>query len=254
MRIGVVGGTFLDLYIYGEEAHSVEIIEDCGGSGLNVAFGLMNFGFEVLFFSNIGDDHRGQRILNQLRKEGFNLTYMSVVKGETGLHVAYNEKVIAVSRGVNRLPVSLDHQILETCDAIFVNTEVPVETIQDVLKNHRGKKIFLECGPRPILDNSIKDLYDVLAIGNERECQKISCDVVKMGPMGAKWGEIFVEADRQGYKYTIGCGDVFDVVLLVSLIYSKGKEEALKKAVFISQEMAKSIKGAFNKMKKLTSL
>ncbi|WP_052295993.1 PfkB family carbohydrate kinase [Pseudothermotoga thermarum] len=254
MKIGVVGGIFLDIYIYGEKPHSVEIIEDCGGAGLNVAFGFKKLGHDVLFFSNIGDDYKGRMIIERLKKENFDVSNIAICQADTGIHIAYNERTIAVKRGTNDLPVKLNHQILSSCDAIFVNTEVPLETVVEVLKVHRNKKIFLEAGPRRICEDAIKAFAeDVVTIGNLQECEKIRCDVVKMGYKGAKWDELFVEGDGQEYKYTIGCGDLFDVILIDCLLKGGSREDCLKKAVLVAQEMAKSIKGAFNKMRLLAA-
>ncbi len=255
MKIAVVGGTFLDLYIYGEEPHSAEIIEDCGGSGLNVAFGLKKLGFEVFFFSNLGDDHRGKFILESLQKENMDVSKIKTCKAKTGFHLAHNEKVIAVDRGANRLPVSIDYELLASSDVLFVNTEVPTETIKGILERCINKTVFLEAGPRPVLDSSIREYCGkLIVIGNERECQRIQCDIVKLGPKGAKWGELFVKGDLNNYSYTIGCGDVFDAVLIASLCKGDDREEALKRAVAISQEAAKRIKGAFNKMRRLIDI
>lgn len=246
-KIAVVGGTFVDVYIYGDEPHKCEILEDCGGSGLNVAITLQNLGFEVFFFSNVGDDHRGRFVLDRLKKLGFNLSHVKMRSGETGLHISLNEKTIAVKRGVNDLDVDIEPEILKECECAFLNTEVPKNTIEKFLRNFQGK-IFLDAGPRRTLDDGVKLLSkDLILIGNESQCEKLSCDVVKMGPRGARWGKLHVPADGIEHPYTTGCGDVFDAVFIFSLLSEADRKNALEKAVKVSQEAAKTIKGAFAK-------
>lgn len=237
----------MDVYIYGEEPHRCEILEDCGGSGLNVAIALQNLGFEVFFFSNIGDDHRGRFVLDKLKKLDFNEYHIRVRSGETGLHISLNEKTIAVKRGVNDLDVDIEPEILKECECAFLNTEVPKNTIEKFLRNFQGK-IILDAGPRRILDDGVKSLSkDLILIGNESQCEKLSCDVVKMGPRGARWGKLHVPGDGIEHSYTTGCGDVFDAVFIFSLLRENDKKNTLEKAMKVSQEAAKTIKGAFTK-------
>lgn len=246
-KIVVVGGTFVDVYIYGDEPHRCEVLEDCGGSGLNVAIALQQLGFEVFFFSNIGDDHRGYFVLDRLKKLDFNASHIKVRSGETGLHISLNEKTIAVKRGVNDLNVEIEPEILRECECAFLNTEIPKSTIEVFLKTFQGKT-FLDVGPRRILDDSVKVLSkDLILIGNESQCEKLNCDVVKMGPRGSRWGKLHIPGDGIDHPYTTGCGDVFDAVFIFSLLRGDDEKTALEKAVKVSQQAAKTIKGAFAK-------
>lgn len=246
-KIAVVGGTFIDVYIYGDEPHRCEILEDCGGSGLNVAIALQRLGFEVFFFSNVGDDHKGRFVLDRLKKLNFNGSHVKMRSGETGLHISLNEKTIAVKRGVNDLDVDIEPEILKECECAFLNTEVPKNTIEKFLRSFQGR-IFLDAGPRRILDDSVKSMSrELILIGNESQCEKLSCDIVKMGPRGARWRELHVPGDGIEHPYTTGCGDVFDAVFIFSLLRENNKKSALEKAVKVSQEAAKTIKGALTK-------
>ncbi|MEN3008396.1 PfkB family carbohydrate kinase [Pseudothermotoga sp.] len=246
-KIAVVGGIFIDVYIYGDEPHKCEIFEDCGGSGLNVAVALQRLGFDVFFFSNVGEDYKKNFVLNKLRELNFNETFIKARGGETGLHISMNERTIAVRRGVNDMEIDIDQEILSECECAFLNTEVPKSTIEKFLNIFRGK-IFLDVGPRKILNEDVKSLSkDLILIGNESQCKRLNCDVVKMGPRGGRWGEIYVSGDGIDHPYTTGCGDVFDAVLIFSLLHGDSRNSALEKAVKTSQEASKTIKGAFRK-------
>ncbi|MGJ8453712.1 PfkB family carbohydrate kinase [Pseudothermotoga sp. U03pept] len=251
IKVAVVGGTFWDVYIYGEQPHSSEILEMCGGSGLNVAYGLKKKGFDVQFFSNIGTDYRAELILQHLEKLEFSTEGIRRIPDRTGYHIAYNERPIAVDRGVNRVEIQIDEEQLAQFDYLFVNTEVPPKSIYKLLELFKDKMVFLDIGPLANLDSEKLNRNNLLIIGNEREAQKINCHVVKLGPKGARWEELFVDGDGVEYLYRTGCGDVFDVVLISHLLRSKTRVEALRMAVNEAQRLAKSVKGAFSKMEKL---
>jgi len=243
LKIAIIGGTFWDIFIYGEEAHRVEILQSPGGSGLNVAFGLYRLGFEVAFFSNLGRDLYASEIVRILQGFGFETCGMKVREGETGLHIALNEKPVGVNRGVNRLQVEFD--ALSEYDFVFVNCEVPPETIRRVCRE--AKEVFLDLGPLSSVDPADMD-GKIFVIGNERECSKKRCDVIKLGPKGARWGEVFVRGNGVESPYRIGSGDVFDVVFLALLLKGKEKREIMEWAVSVSQDLSGRVKGAFNKM------
>ncbi|MEJ5228921.1 MAG: PfkB family carbohydrate kinase [Pseudothermotoga sp.] len=251
IRIAVVGGTFWDVYIYGEQPHSSEILEMCGGAGLNVAYGLKKMGFEVQFFSNIGTDYRAELILQKLEKLQFNTEGIRKIQGRTGYHIAYNERPIAVDRGVNRTEIEIDEEQLAQFDCLFVNTEVPPKSVYKLLEVFIDKMVFLDIGPLANLDSEKLKRNNLLIIGNEREAQRINCHVVKLGPKGARWEDLFVDGDGMEYLYRTGCGDVFDVILISQLLHSKTRLEVLRMAVNEAQRLAKSVKGAFSKMEKL---
>jgi len=253
-KIAVVGGSFVDIYIYGDEPHRCEILEECGGSGLNVAFALHQLGFEVLFFSNAGEDHRGNFFVRKLQQLGFDTSHIERKSGETGLHISFNDKTIAVKRGVNDLDVDIDWKVVSDCSFAFINTEVSKRTIENFLKNFQGK-IFLDVGPRRILNDEVRSLHeDLILIGNESQCERITCDVVKMGPSGARWNEIHIAGDGLAHPYTTGCGDVFDAVLIFSLLKGEEKRVALERAVKVSQEASKSFKSALAKAQAVKGL
>ncbi|KUK02567.1 MAG: PfkB domain protein [Thermotoga sp. 50_1627] len=253
-KIAVVGGSFIDIYIYGDEPHRCEILEECGGSGFNVAFALHRLRFEVLFFSNVGEDHRGTFFLSKLQQLGFDTSHIKRKSGETALHISFNDKTIAVKRGVNDLDVDIDWDAVCECSFAFINTEIPRRTIERFLKNFHGK-VFLDAGPRRILSDYIRSLHkDLILIGNESQCETLTCDVVKMGPRGARWKELYIAGDGSVHPYTTGCGDVFDAVLIFYLLKGEERMVALERAVKVSQEASKSFKSALAKAQAVADL
>ncbi|PLV59490.1 PfkB family carbohydrate kinase [Thermotoga sp. KOL6] len=244
MRIAVVGGSFWDIFVFGKEAHSVLIKETPGGSGLNVAYGLFLLGYEVDFFSNIGNDYRGKHIIKVLNDEGFDISGIEIVRGEkTGLFIAFNDRPLAVDRGVNEKEVDVPSP-LDDYDLIFITGEVPEETIKTVCEE--GSNVVLDIGPNAKVDT---ENLKALVIGNEEECSKTRCDIVKMGPKGARWGRVEIPGNGRPFPYSLGLGDVFDVVLIHLLLKGKSQGEALKETVeYVQDFYGKEPKTPFEKI------
>lgn len=229
MKIAVVGGTFWDIFIFGENPHSSIIKESPGGSGLNVAYGLFLLGHTVDFYSNIGDDWRGKQTTEILKKASFDTSHMFTIQGgKTGIFIAHNDKPLAVDPGVNRKEMKLPS--LSEYDLVFVTGEISEKTIRKICEN--TKNVILDVGPGARFATT--DL-NALVIGNERECSFRRCDVVKMGSKGARWGEVYVPGNGISYPHSIGLGDLFDIVFVHHLLLGKSKKEILEEAVKCSQ-------------------
>lgn len=248
-KIVVFGGTFLDVFIYGDEPHDTKIIESPGGSGLNVAFGLFRLGFDVEFISNIGNDWKGKEILSRLREYKFNIHGINVLEERTGYHISKEDVPIAVDRGVNKLPLRITKDSIERADIVIINTEIAMHSFKEICSSFTGR-IFIDMGPLFNIrraDIDINNNADAIFIGNHDLGEIEDFDIVKNGPFGATWNDIQVKGDGKNYPYTVGTGDVFDVVLIASLLKGKTQKESLSNAVKISQNMTKNIRGAFNK-------
>ncbi|WP_053001270.1 PfkB family carbohydrate kinase [Kosmotoga pacifica] len=254
MKIKVFGGTFWDVFIYGEEPHKAEIFEMPGGSGLNIAFGLFRQGFDVQFYSNIGEDWRGEEIKKALKKEGFNTVGIRVIANmKTGHHIAFNDRPIAVDRGANREPIILQED--PEADVVFINTEIPEESIFEALRIP-SKLVIVDLGPRKIVSSEQLRAVcqtELLLLGTERECDG-GCDVVKLGAKGAWVRGKHIPADTHVYPYTVGAGDIFDVVFTTLYLKTGDILFSTRAAVETSQTMVREVKGAFSKAQRLDKL
>lgn len=240
MKIDVFGAVFLDRYIYDQEFNT-EIIESIGGSGLSIALGLHIFGHDVRFYGNIGNDDRKDKIFNILKDYKFPVDTITIKDGVTGLFIAKNDKVFSVERGVNDEPITIEDDILHGEYAI-ITTEINKSSIQRILE-YKWKKIFLDVGPRPFILKDIQLSQDMIKIGNSLENKIISCNIVKLGSHGAKWGNIVISGNNILLPYTIGAGDLFDTILIDNLLKGIYKKEALKRAVELAEISCTKIGG-----------
>lgn len=225
MNIAVFGGTLWDIFIYGDRPHGAEIMELPGGSGLNIAFGLHRLGHNVSFFSNIGNDWRGKELIKQLSKHNFPIAGLIEREGKTGYHIALNDRPIGVDRGVNRLMLEYNTDILKNADVVMVNSEIPVESVYDICSKAE-RLCFVDLGPRFVIDTCrLKKISkaELILIGNEKERGEEDCDVIKMRAKGASWKGIIVRGDLQDYPYKVGAGDIFDVVLIDNFLKGLNK-------------------------------
>lgn len=249
ISIDVTGGIFLDIYIMkeqGEDIHKSEIYMFPGGSGLIVAIGLAKRGYNVRLIGNVGNDFVGDYIIRILTRYGVDVDYVQRINMRTPLFVNINEKPLAIDRQLLDCDVLLPNN---KSDYLFITTEISEKVINNALFSFY-KKVFFDIGPRSrIIANDHKKYNNVLYIGNEKECKYLpfACDVIKLGIKGAKWDNIKVESNKKEAKYTIGMGDVFDVVLIDGILKNEEKEDILKKAVKTAESVSNYL-GAFNKV------
>jgi sugar/nucleoside kinase (ribokinase family) len=91
---------------YGAKVKVDKSFSGFGGGASNAAVGLSGFGFKTACLAAIGEDARGQRILNNFQKRGVDITLVQKVKKiETGFSFLLvgpaNEHIVFSNRGAN---------------------------------------------------------------------------------------------------------------------------------------------------------
>lgn len=243
MNINVFGAIFLDIYIYGNRFDS-EVMESIGGSGLSIALGLHTLGHEIRFYGNIGNDERKTFIFNNLKKYEFSTKDIKVHEGKTGLFISKEDKVLAVERGVNDnlVSINIDNGKNFKEEYAVITTELNKESIEKIL-SYSWKGVFLDIGPRPQLAKDLNLPQNTIVMGTYEENEVVDCDIIKLGSKGAKWGDSFIEGNKEKLPYTIGAGDLFDTILIHNIL-SNNKKDALRQAVTLA-EKACTMKGGF---------
>lgn len=120
-----------------------EIIETCGGGASNTAVGLARLGCDAAFCGVVGNDQWGEKLLENLRREGVDTSAATVVEGENSsssiiLSVSGGERVILYNTGANAhlADPTFDRENAATREWIFLNhiNEQSCEIDDDLLR------------------------------------------------------------------------------------------------------------------------
>jgi sugar/nucleoside kinase (ribokinase family) len=114
---------------YGAKIKVDKSFSGFGGGAANVAVNLSNFGFKTACLSAIGEDSRGQRILNNFQKWGIDITLVQKIKNiETGFSFLLvgpsNEHIVFSNRAANDELTINDFQteILDQSEWIYLTS------------------------------------------------------------------------------------------------------------------------------------
>ncbi len=236
MDIQVFGRAFMDTLIYGEQIHDAMIVETPGGSAFNAACGLSLLGYQTCLHAVVGTDHHSHQMVQTLSQYGVKTDYLIQKSGVSNRFIAKNDQAIAVQ-------LAEEHQCFDEAEikdvfgdfCLIFATETSMETIQ-ALANKPFKGLVIDLGPKYAQRFFHLPVYEGLILGNESEAQNNPCDVIKRGEKGASWHEITVAGNERRLPYTIGAGDLFDVVVVDGIIRQLEPEIILKKAVALSQK------------------
>jgi len=104
------------------------ICETCGGGAANTAVGLKRLGFRAGFCGIVGSDQWGEKMLENLKREGVDSSCATIVEGETSsfsviLSVETGERVILYEPGTNAHlhDVTFDRERVALANWVYLN-------------------------------------------------------------------------------------------------------------------------------------
>ena len=165
-RIVVIGSTNTDLVTRvaripapGETVLGGDLEIVAGGKGANQAVACARLGGDVTFVARIGDDAFGQNALDGFRREGLNVSHVSVTPDVPSgvalisVNEATGENAIVVAPGANTLlsPQDVDAaaDAFDGARAVVVSLEVPLETVARAIEAGHARKIPVLLNPAP---------------------------------------------------------------------------------------------------------
>ncbi len=140
---------------------------NAGGKGANQAVAAARLGGNVTLVTKVGNDIFGKQTAEDLAKENININYV-FIDNETPSGTALimvneeGENCIVVAPGANGnlLPKDIENiSAMSAAEIILVQLEIPLETIESVVRNAkaRGQKVILNPAPARVLNDELLD-------------------------------------------------------------------------------------------------
>ena len=266
MKLAVVGSINMDMTVTAERiplkgetllGDSIPYIP--GGKGANHAVAMARLGAEVEMFGCVGDDSNGEKLLENLRKEGVGTRHIKVLKevptGIALITVGENDNTIIVVPGANgqvdQIYADSIKEELKAFDMVVLQQEIPLETVHDLICfcAENGIKVILNPAPaaKVPLDIIEKVTYltpneheAVLIFGEEETTEELLKKypeklVITQGSRGVsvcrKNGEVLTVPARPAIVAdTTGAGDTLNGAFSVQIAKGEPIAEALRYA------------------------
>ena len=266
MKLAVVGSINMDMTVTAERiplkgetllGDSIHYIP--GGKGANQAVAMARLGAEVEMFGCVGDDSNGEKLLENLRKEGVGTRHSRVLKevptGIALITVGENDNTIIVVPGANgqvdQIYADSIKEELKAFDMVVLQQEIPLETVHDLICfcAENGIKVILNPAPaaKVPLDIIEKVTYltpneheAVLIFGEEETTEELLKKypeklVITQGSRGVsvcrKNGEVLTVPARPAIVAdTTGAGDTLNGAFSVQIAKGEPIAEALRYA------------------------
>ncbi|MDO6654910.1 ribokinase [Anaerobacillus sp. 1_MG-2023] len=260
-KIAVIGSSSMDLVVTskkrpgaGETVLGESFKTVPGGKGANQAVAAARLGAEVYMIGCVGDDHYGEAILNNFKKNGVKTDYVEPVTGvESGtahIILAEGDNSIVVVKGAN------DHitpsyitkaaKLIDSCDLVMIQQEIPEETVEYVAELCEEKQVPLLLNPAPAREISQKVIDGATYITpNEHEADVLFNGQPLSESLRTYPGKVFITEGAAGVRYfngkeevlvpsfkvkavdTTGAGDTFNAAFGTAIAEGKDLTESI---------------------------
>lgn len=188
-RILVIGSSNTDMVIKtkefpqpGQTVLGQTFLMNPGGKGANQAVAASRLGADVSFVAKVGKDIFGKEALEGFKKEGLNIDNIlqtsdfpsgvaSIIVNENG----ENQIVVASGANMDLKSSDLSDSIFEDIDLVLLQLEIPLDTIQYIVKKCKKLEIKVILNPAPAVkldDSLLSGIY--LITPNETETQLLT--------------------------------------------------------------------------------
>ena len=276
-KIVVVGSSNTDLVVDskkipspGETVLGGDFNIISGGKGANQAVAASRAGSDVTFICKIGNDYFGNRAIEEYKKENINLNHIFIDKAHpSGVAIILVDEIsgensIVVAPGSNNYlsveDIMLVEEIIARADIVLIQLEIPISTVEYVLRlaKKNNVKTILNPAPAQILSDKSLSMVDIITpnesetenlIGiypdNEQKLESAGKKLLKkvrnailitLGEKGVylnsknKSAQLIPAKNVKAID-TTAAGDVFNGYLASSLSDNKKLEEAIKIAI-----------------------
>ena len=269
-NICVIGSLNMDLVVNvdtmpkpGQTIIGSNFKEVPGGKGANQAVAMARLNGNVSMIGKVGEDGFGQTLINSLKNDKVDTTYIQTAKGATGVVLITVDKnaqnSIVVSPGANfevkEDDIDNNIEAIKNSDIVVLQLETPLNTIKYALNKAKelNKYTILNPAPAVKLDDEIIKNVDLLtpneteleiisgvSIETEEDIQKAAQIMIEKGvkelivTLGSK-GSLYINKEKSMFKKaykveavdTTAAGDSYTGALAVALSQDKNIEDAM---------------------------
>ena len=269
-NICVIGSLNMDLVVNvdtmpkpGQTIIGSNFKEVPGGKGANQAVAMARLNGNVSMIGKVGEDGFGQTLINSLKNDKVDTTYIQTSKGATGVALITVDKnaqnSIVVSPGANfevkEDDIDNNIEAIKNSDIVVLQLETPLNTIKYALNKAKelNKYTILNPAPAVKLDYEIIKNVDLLtpneteleiisgvSIETEEDIQKAAQIMIEKGvkelivTLGSK-GSLYINKEKSMFKKaykveavdTTAAGDSYTGALAVALSQDKNIEDAM---------------------------
>ena len=269
-NICVIGSLNMDLVVNvdtmpkpGQTIIGSNFKEVPGGKGANQAVAMARLNGNISMIGKVGEDGFGQTLINSLKNDKVDTTYIQTAKGATGVALITVDKnaqnSIVVSPGANfevkEDDIDNNIEAIKNSDIVVLQLETPLNTIKYALNKAKelNKYTILNPAPAVKLDDEIIKNVDLLtpneteleiisgvSIETEEDIQKAAQIMIEKGvkelivTLGSK-GSLYINKEKSMFKKaykveavdTTAAGDSYTGALAVALSQDKNIEDAM---------------------------
>ena len=269
-NICVIGSLNMDLVVNvdtmpkpGQTIIGSNFKEVPGGKGANQAVAMARLNGNVSMIGKVGEDGFGQTLINSLKNDKVDTTYIQTSKGATGVALITVDKnaqnSIVVSPGANfevkEDDIDNNIEAIKNSDIVVLQLETPLNTIKYALNKAKelNKYTILNPAPAVKLDDEIIKNVDLLtpneteleiisgvSIETEEDIQKAAQIMIEKGvkelivTLGSK-GSLYINKEKSMFKKaykveavdTTAAGDSYTGALAVALSQDTNIEDAM---------------------------
>ena len=269
-NICVIGSLNMDLVVNvdtmpkpGQTIIGSNFKEVPGGKGANQAVAMARLNGNVSMIGKVGEDGFGQTLINSLKNDKVDTTYIQTSKGATGVALitvdknAQNSIVVSPRANFEVKEDDIDNNIeaIKNSDIVVLQLETPLNTIKYALNKAKelNKYTILNPAPAVKLDDEIIKNVDLLtpneteleiisgvSIETEEDIQKAAQIMIEKGvkelivTLGSK-GSLYINKEKSMFKKaykveavdTTVAGDSYTGALAVALSQDKNIEDAM---------------------------
>ena len=269
-KICVIGSLNMDLVVKvdtmpkgGQTLIGSDFKEVPGGKGANQAVAMARLGGNVNMIGKVGNDGFGQTLINELKNDNVDTSFINIEEGSTGVAMITVDKnaenSIVVAPGANFKVdsnyIDKNKKAIEQSDIVVLQLETPIDTIRYALKKSKelNKYTILNPAPAVKLEDDIIANVDLLTpneseleilsgieIKNEDDIKKAAKYMIDKGvkelivTLGSK-GSLYINKEemmfRKSYKVnaidTTAAGDSYTGALAVAFANNNNIEDAM---------------------------